>query len=53
MGRRPPVGVKLCIEGQEEVGSALTTYPLENAEPFEAEAAVIATWGASALGNRR
>lgn len=42
---RPPVGVKLCIEGQEEVGSALTTYPLENAEPFEADAAVIADLG--------
>ena len=42
---RPPVGVKLCIEGQEEVGSALTTYPLENAEPFRSDATVIADLG--------
>lgn len=42
---KPPVGIKLCIEGQEEVGSALSTYPLENSEPFEAGAMVIADLG--------
>ena len=26
-GGRPPVGIKIVIEGQEEVGSAFTTYP--------------------------
>ena len=26
---RPPVGIKLVIEGQEEVGSALNTYPAD------------------------
>ena len=30
----PPVGIRLVIEGQEEVGSALNTYPLENPEQF-------------------
>src|SRR6185436_14137143 len=26
-GGKPPVGIKLVIEGQEEIGSALTTFP--------------------------
>ena len=30
---RPPVGIKLVIEGQEEVGSALNTYPQTHPEP--------------------
>jgi acetylornithine deacetylase/succinyl-diaminopimelate desuccinylase-like protein len=42
---RPPVGIKLVIEGQEEVGSALNTYPLENPEPFRADAMLIADMG--------
>ena len=42
---RPPVGIRLCIEAQEEVGSVLTSYPLENAEPFESDAIVIADLG--------
>lgn len=42
---RPPVGIKLCIEGQEEVGSALNSYPLENSAPFVSDAMVIADMG--------
>ena len=43
---RPPVGIKLVIEGQEEVGGgALTTYPPDHAEPFDADVMVIADMG--------
>ena len=31
---RPPVGIKLVIEGQEEVGSALNTFPQTHPELF-------------------
>ena len=32
---RPPVGIKLCIEGYEEIGSgALTSYPATDPERF-------------------
>src|SRR5450755_1893940 len=38
-GGRPPVGIKLCIEGYEEIGSgALTSYPSTDPELFRAEA---------------
>ena len=42
---RPPVGIKLVIEGQEEVGSALSTYPQSRPELFAADAMVIADMG--------
>ncbi len=42
---RPPVAIKLVIEGQEEVGSALNTYPLTNPERFQADAMLIADMG--------
>ena len=42
---RPPVGIKLIIEGQEEVGSALNTYPLVNPEAFACDAMLIADMG--------
>jgi cysteinylglycine-S-conjugate dipeptidase len=43
---RPPVGVKLCIEGYEEIGSgALTSYPATEPERFQADALVIADMG--------
>jgi len=43
---RPPVGVKVVIEGQEEVGGgALTTYPPEDPQLFDADAMVIADMG--------
>lgn len=44
-GGKPPVGIKVVIEGQEEVGSALNTYPLEHPELFEADAMVIGDMG--------
>jgi len=45
-GGRPPVGVKVVIEGQEEVGGgALTTYPPTNPDLFSADAMVIADMG--------
>jgi acetylornithine deacetylase/succinyl-diaminopimelate desuccinylase-like protein len=42
---RPPVGVKLVIEGQEEVGSAFNTYPPSDPERFSADAMLIADMG--------
>jgi len=42
---RPPVGVKLVIEGQEEVGSALNTYPQTHPDVFRADAMLIADMG--------
>ncbi len=42
---RPPVGIKVVIEGQEEVGSVLIDYPATNAEPFRADAMLIADMG--------
>ncbi len=45
-GGRPPVGIKLCIEGHEEIGSgALTAYPATDPERFAADALVIADMG--------
>jgi len=42
---RPPVGIKVIIEGQEEVGSAFTTYPPLDPELFRSDAMVIADLG--------
>ena len=43
---RPPVGIKVVIEGQEEVGGgALTTYPPLNPDLFAADAMVIGDMG--------
>jgi cysteinylglycine-S-conjugate dipeptidase len=43
---KPPLGVKLLIEGQEEVGSVLEEgYPSEHPEQFRAEALLIADGG--------
>jgi acetylornithine deacetylase/succinyl-diaminopimelate desuccinylase-like protein len=42
---RPPVGIKIVIEGQEEVGSAFTSYPPTHPELFEADAMVIGDMG--------
>ena len=45
-GGRPPVGIKVCIEGYEEIGSgALTGYPPTDPERFQADALVIGDMG--------
>jgi cysteinylglycine-S-conjugate dipeptidase len=48
---RPPVGVKVCIEGYEEIGSgALTAYPPTDPERFQADALVIGDMGSMRPG---
>ncbi len=43
---RPPVGVKVVIEGQEEVGGgAFTTYPKANPDRFASDVMIIADMG--------
>jgi acetylornithine deacetylase/succinyl-diaminopimelate desuccinylase-like protein len=50
-GGRPPVNVKILIEGQEEVGSPLEEgYPSENPEPFRADAILVADGGSIRAG---
>ena len=50
-GGRPPVGIKLCIEGYEEIGSgALTAYPPTDPERFQADALVIGDMGSMRPG---
>ncbi len=45
-GGRPPVGIKLCIEGYEEIGSgALPAYPATDPGRFAADALVIGDMG--------
>jgi len=45
-GGRPPVGVKVVIEGMEEVGGgALTTYPPQNPQMFGADVMIIGDMG--------
>jgi acetylornithine deacetylase/succinyl-diaminopimelate desuccinylase-like protein len=42
---KPPVGIKLVIEGQEEVGSAFSSYPPSQPDLFAADAMVIGDMG--------
>ncbi|MET9497534.1 M20/M25/M40 family metallo-hydrolase [Streptomyces sp. NPDC006552] len=42
---RPPVGVKIVFEGQEEYGSAFDAYPPTDPERFACDAMVIADLG--------
>jgi cysteinylglycine-S-conjugate dipeptidase len=42
---RPPVGVRVVIEGMEEVGSAFSSYPPSQPELFAADAMVIGDMG--------
>jgi len=50
-GGTPPVGVKLLIEGQEEVGSPLEEgYPSEHPEVFRADAIIVADAGSIRAG---
>jgi acetylornithine deacetylase/succinyl-diaminopimelate desuccinylase-like protein len=44
-GGRPPVGIRIVIEGQEEYGSALDTYPPQQPALFRADAIVVADAG--------
>jgi len=44
-GGRPPVGIKIVIEGMEEVGSAFSSYPPSQPELFTADAMVIGDMG--------
>ena len=44
-GGKPPVGIKVVIEGQEEVGSAFNTYPPLDPDRFRADAMLIADMG--------
>jgi acetylornithine deacetylase/succinyl-diaminopimelate desuccinylase-like protein len=48
---RPPVGVKICIEGYEEIGSgALPSYPATDPDLFRADALVIGDMGSITPG---
>jgi acetylornithine deacetylase/succinyl-diaminopimelate desuccinylase-like protein len=50
-GGRPPVGVKICIEGYEEIGSgALLGHPPSDPEHFTADALVIGDMGSMSPG---
>jgi acetylornithine deacetylase/succinyl-diaminopimelate desuccinylase-like protein len=50
-GGRPPVGVKLLVEGQEEVGSVLEEgYPSEHPDVFQADAILVADGGSIRAG---
>ncbi|MGZ8687656.1 MAG: M20/M25/M40 family metallo-hydrolase [Gaiellaceae bacterium] len=42
---KPPVGIKIVIEGQEETGSAFATYPPSNPGMFASDAMVIGDMG--------
>lgn len=42
---RPPVGIKVVIEGMEEVGSAFSTFPPSRPDLFAADAMVIGDMG--------
>ncbi|MFI5765454.1 M20/M25/M40 family metallo-hydrolase [Streptomyces sp. NPDC051563] len=44
-GGRPPVGIKLVIEGQEEYGSPFDDYPPTDPDRFACDAMVIADLG--------
>jgi acetylornithine deacetylase/succinyl-diaminopimelate desuccinylase-like protein len=50
-GGKPPVGIKILIEGQEEVGSPLEDgYPTEHPDPFRADAILVADGGSIRAG---
>lgn len=50
-GGRPPVGIKLCIEGHEEIGSGpLPSYPATDPDLFGADALLIADMGSITPG---
>jgi acetylornithine deacetylase/succinyl-diaminopimelate desuccinylase-like protein len=44
-GGTPPVGIKIVIEGQEETGSAFSTFPPTRPELFDCDAMVVGDMG--------
>lgn len=50
-GGRPPVGITVIIEGQEEFGSPFDTYPPHAPEIFAADAMIIADVGSVRPGH--
>jgi acetylornithine deacetylase/succinyl-diaminopimelate desuccinylase-like protein len=48
---KPPVGIKIVIEGQEETGSAFSTYPPQKPELFASDAMVIGDMGSVRPGS--
>lgn len=44
-GGKPPVGIKVVIEGEEETDSHLDGYVLENPEPFQADVIIMSDIG--------
>jgi acetylornithine deacetylase/succinyl-diaminopimelate desuccinylase-like protein len=44
-GGKPPVGIRIVIEGREEYGSPLDTCPLMQPELLRADAIVVADAG--------
>jgi len=44
-GGKPPVGIKVIVEGMEEVGSALNQYPVVAPEQFRSDAMLITDMG--------
>ncbi|GAA1980990.1 M20/M25/M40 family metallo-hydrolase [Catenulispora subtropica] len=42
---RPPVGIRIILEGQEEYGSVLDDYPAQNPAAFACDAMVVADMG--------
>jgi acetylornithine deacetylase/succinyl-diaminopimelate desuccinylase-like protein len=44
-GGRPPVGIKIVIEGQEETGSAFSTFPPTQPDLFACDAMVVGDMG--------
>ena len=50
-GGKPPVGIKILVEGQEEVGSPLEDgYPAEHPDLFRSDAIVVADGGSIRAG---
>jgi acetylornithine deacetylase/succinyl-diaminopimelate desuccinylase-like protein len=48
---KPPVGIKVLVEGQEEVGSPLEDgYPSSHPEPFRSDAILVADGGSIRAG---
>ncbi|MGH3011184.1 MAG: M20/M25/M40 family metallo-hydrolase [Gaiellaceae bacterium] len=48
---KPPVGIKVLVEGQEEVGSPLEDgYPSRHPEPFRSDAILVADGGSIRAG---